>query len=240
MFGFVTAGHETTGTVLSWAVKYLADHPSHQDALRAHLRAAHPAAAARRRLPSHGEITSAHIPFLSAYVEEVLRLSHTTAMQDRQCTRDTVVLGHPIPKGTTVVVVNKGPGFTAPSLPIDESRRSETCQRAYRHGQGDPPAHYRTLDEDGMAEFDPRRWLVRSAETGEDEFDATAWPSIPFGLGQRGCFGKKMAYLQFRMLLTLLVWEFEFLKCPGELSTYDSVQILTNQPRKCYVALKAL
>ncbi|KAJ6779922.1 hypothetical protein PWT90_10750 [Aphanocladium album] len=101
MFGFVTAGHETSANVLAWGVKFLADHPDHQASLRAHLRAAHPAAVAEARFPSHDEITSTTVPLLLATIEEILRLSHAAAMTDRQCTEDTVVLGHAVPRGTT-------------------------------------------------------------------------------------------------------------------------------------------
>ncbi len=242
MFGFVTGGHETSANVLAWGVKFLADHPEHQSALRDHLRAAHPAAAAADRFPTHEEITARHVPFLLAAIEEILRLAHAAAMTDRQCTVDTVVLGHAIPRGTTVVVVNKGPGYTAPNLPIPEALRSETAQKALadRGGGGADMGYYRMRDEDGMDTFDPRRWLVRNRETGVDEFDATAYPSIPFGLGQRGCFGRRMVYVQFKQLLTLLVWQFAFLPCPEALSGYDAVQVLTNKPRQCYVALQEL
>lgn len=239
MFGFVTGGHETSANVLAWGVKFLADNPTHQTTLRNHLRAAHPSAVAEGRVPTHDEITARSVPFLLATVEEILRLAHAVAMVDRQCTEDTVILGHAVPKGTTVVLVNKGPGFTAPSLPIQESHRSASSQKAALEQDG--KGCFRVLDEEGMDVFDPRRWLVASADDpGREEFDPAAYPSLPFGLGQRGCFGRRMVYVQFKQLLTLLVWQFAFLPCPPALSSYDSVQVLTNKPRKCYVALKEL
>ncbi|KAM3525714.1 hypothetical protein MY4038_007179 [Beauveria bassiana] len=238
MFGFITGGHETTSNVLAWGVKFMADHPEHQAALRTQLRAAHPAAVAEDRFPTHNEITDHDVPFLLAFIEEMLRLAHATAMTDRQATADTVVLGHAIPRGTTIVVVNKGPGYTSPNLPIAESLRSSTSQKALvEHADA---GYYRIRDEDGMNVFDPRRWLVQHPVTGADEFDPAAYPSIPFGLGQRGCFGRRMVYVQFKQLLTLLVWQFELLSCPVALSGYDAVQVLTNKPRQCYVALREL
>jgi hypothetical protein len=36
--------------------------------------------------------------------------------------------------------------------------------------------------------FDPERWL-----RPDGSFDANAGPSLPFSLGQRGCFGKSLA-----------------------------------------------
>ncbi|OAA71633.1 cytochrome P450 monooxygenase [Cordyceps fumosorosea ARSEF 2679] len=240
MFGFVTGGHETSANVLAWGVKFLADHPAHQSALRARLRAAHPAAVAEGRFPTHAEITTRHVPFLLACTEEILRCAHATSMTDRQATADTVVLGHPIPRGTTVVLVNKGPGYTEPNLPIDESRRSASAQKALAE-RPDAGCYRMRSDERDMGEFNPRRWLVPGPEDGDgEEFDAAAYPTIPFGLGPRGCFGRRMVYVQFRQLLTLLVWQFELLPCPKALSGYDAVQVLTNKPRRCYVALKEL
>jgi len=37
-------------------------------------------------------------------------------------------------------------------------------------------------------QFDPERWLRPNGS-----FDANAGPSLPFSLGQRGCFGKSLA-----------------------------------------------
>ncbi|TQV92216.1 cytochrome P450 monooxygenase [Cordyceps javanica] len=255
MFGFVTGGHETSANVLAWGVKFLADHAAHQTTLRARLRAAHPEAAAAGRFPTHEEITARPVPFLRATIEEILRLAHAAAMTDRQATTDTVVLGHPIPRGTTVVLVNKGPGYTAPNLPIAEARRSDTARRALADRPDAGCYRMRGVDKDGdddddgvstMGDFDPRRWLVtgkngrQQEEEEEEEFDPEAYPTIPFGLGPRSCFGRRMVYVQFRQLLTLLVWQFELLPCPPALSSYDAVQVLTNKPRQCYVALREL
>ncbi|ATY66817.1 cytochrome P450 monooxygenase [Cordyceps militaris] len=237
MFGFITGGHETSANVLAWGVKFLADHAEHQSALRTCLRGAHPAAVAGARFPTHAEITHARAPLLVATIEEILRLAHATAMTDRQATADTVVLGHAIPRGTTVVLVNKGPGYTAPNLPIAEALRSASAQKALaeRPDAGCYRLRAEEEEEQGMGRFDPTRWL-----DVDGEFDPAAYPTIPFGLGPRGCFGRRMVYVQFKQLLTLLVWQFAFLPCPSGLSSYEAVQVLTNKPRQCYVALREL
>jgi cytochrome P450 len=54
-----------------------------------------------------------------------------------------------------------------------------------------------------MGEFKPERWLVE--EIGMIVFDAAAVPMLTFGLGPRGCFGWRMAYLELQLLLVLLV-----------------------------------
>ncbi|EJT67975.1 hypothetical protein GGTG_14448 [Gaeumannomyces tritici R3-111a-1] len=61
---------------------------------------------------------------------------------------------------------------------------------------------------------------------------------MPFGLGTRGCFGRRLAYLEQRVSLTLLVWSFELSPCPPELSGYAAVDGLTHRPKQCYVRLR--
>ncbi|CAI0652143.1 unnamed protein product [Colletotrichum noveboracense] len=229
--GFIVAGHDTTSTTLCWGLKYMADDQSVQQRLLDSLRSFHSAAATENRLPTHSEICDAKIPYLDAVIEEMLRLAHTAASQDRDCKEDTIILGHAIPKGTLVMVPNKGPSFTEPGYEIDERLRSPSCQKAAKD------FGLRVWDSHGMEKFRPERWLIRS-ENGEDEFNAAAGPTLPFGLGLRGCFGRKLAYMEMKLLVTTLAWSFEFQKCPENLSSYKSITSLTRKPVQCYVRLK--
>ncbi|KAK2751259.1 cytochrome p450 monooxygenase [Colletotrichum kahawae] len=232
--GFIIAGHDTTSTTLCWGVKFLSDNPEPQSRLRQLLREKHAAAVADGRAPTYAEIVQTSIPYLDALVEEMLRLAHTTIIQERQASEDTIVLGHHIPKGTNVFVANKGASFTEPAFDIPKPLRSESCQNAMEE------RGMRSWNEDGMNTFWPERWLVTKKETGEQVFDSAAGPTIPFGLGLRGCFGRRLAYMELKLLVTLLVWTFEFLPCPTELSTYEDVEGLTRKPKQCYVNLRAL
>ncbi|KAL8371768.1 hypothetical protein RB595_001526 [Gaeumannomyces hyphopodioides] len=240
--GFVIAGHDTSSTTLLWGLKLLADHPAVQTRLRNALRAAHPAAAAERRLPSVEEITSAGPPppYLEAVIEEILRVGATVPGLDRSCGRDSVVLGRVLPKGTTLVMLSRGPSFTAPPRDIDEALRSDTSRKV---AAGGGAASRPEWDPEGIDRFVPERWLVRSSSTatdggGAEVFDASAGPSMPFGLGTRGCFGRRLAYLEQRVSLTLLLWSFELGACPPALSGYAAVDGLTHRPKQCYVRLR--
>ncbi|KAH9238496.1 hypothetical protein K456DRAFT_1746569 [Colletotrichum gloeosporioides 23] len=232
--GFIVAGHDTTSTTLCWGVKFLSDNPESQSRLRQILRTKHESAVADGRAPTYAEIVQTSIPYLDALVEEMLRLAHTTIIQERQASEDTIVLGHHIPKGTNVFVANQGASFTEPAFDIPKPLRSESCQNAMDE------RGMRSWSEDGMNKFWPERWLVTNKETGEQVFDSAAGPTIPFGLGLRGCFGRRLAYMELKLLVTLLVWTFEFLPCPTELSTYDDVEGLTRKPKQCYVNLRVL
>lgn len=60
---------------------------------------------------------------------------------------------------------------------------------------------------------------------------------MAFSLGSRGCFGRRLAYLETRIVLALLVWNFEFHKLSDELSSRDTYDSITTNPVRCYVSL---
>ena len=121
-----------------------------------------------------------------------------------------------------------GPSMMSPGFAVDEGLRSPTSQAAKKNGRE------RAWDPQDMTLFKPERWIVGG------EFDPAAGPQLAFGLGARGCYGKRLVYVEMRILLALVVWNFEFLSCPPALSGYKSILITTNEPRQCYVRLREL
>ncbi|KAI0534840.1 cytochrome P450 monooxygenase [Xylaria digitata] len=232
IFGFVFAGHETTSTTLSWAVKFLADHTVVQTRLRHALQSSFGATG-----PTFEAISSMRLPYLDAVLEEVLRRAATAPLVDRIALADTEILGCRVPKGTVVTFLSNGPSMLRPPFPVDETRRSPTSQaRSDMNKSWDPR---------DIATFKPERWLVPMA-TGQDtsdlaadvEFDGAAGPQLAFGLGPRGCYGKKLAYLQMRIVLSLVVYNFELLPCPSHLSGYQAELVGVEKPKQCYVVLR--
>lgn len=181
LFGFLVAGHDTSSTSLLWAFKRLSDNQHVQDKLRTALRAAYPRAVEAGELPTAKEISTTRIPYLDAVIEEIHRITGAVAIMMRVATVDTEVLGHHIPKGTDVFMLTQGPGFVAPSIPIDEHVRS-TSSKESKDKNG-------AWDEATIHEFDPERWLEEDSE-GNVVFNSRAGPTMPFGAGPRGCFGK--------------------------------------------------
>lgn len=167
-------------------------------------------------------------------MEETLRCAGTAPVVDRVALVDTELLGHRIPKGTVVTCLVTGPSMMSPGFEIKESRRSPSSRAALKEGRG------RSWDPAGVSSFDPDRWIVRGGREGNDEFDASAGPQLAFGLGTRGCYGKRLVYLEMRIVLTLVLWNFELLPCPLSLSAYTSTLITTNEPKQCYVRLREL
>ncbi|VUC25152.1 unnamed protein product [Clonostachys rosea] len=233
IIGFVVAGHDTSSTTMLWGLKFLSDNQAAQDTLRAALHQAHGAAAAEGRIPTAHEITGTTIPYLNAVIEEILRLANTLPILDRQTNTDTTLFGHHIPKDTILLMLNRGPSFTEPGFQVDERLRSASCQTSKS------PVGLRQWSPDDMDKFMPERWL-RTESDGSLTFDSTSGPSLPFGLGTRGCFGRRLGYMELRIMVTLLVWEFKMGQCSSELSGYGAIEALTHKPKQCYVKLEKL
>ncbi|RYP24612.1 hypothetical protein DL765_000438 [Monosporascus sp. GIB2] len=234
IFGIIYTGHETTSTMLSWAVKYLADTPSAQSQLREALHTHFANARAAGRNPTVQEITSKQVPWLEATIEESLRCSATAPSIDRMALVDTQILGYRIPKGTVVAQPCSGPSITTPAFDIDEAVRSPTSLVARREGGLVPP----NWSREGISVWKPERWLVCDGDgDGSLKFDPNAGPQVAFGLGTRGCYGKRLTYVESRILLTLLIWNFELLPCASRISRYTAKMTTANAPRDCFVRL---
>jgi len=232
-FGFMLAGHDTTATTVAWGVKLLADNPAAQNRLRRDLIAALPEAARAKRAPTYAELAKANAPYLDALIEEVLRHANTIAFVVRQALQDTTVLGRHIPKGTDMFLMANGPGYLEPTMRVKDEARSLGARR-----QGGQAKALTGLWEDrDIAAFKPERWLKADPDTGVETFDPMSGPSLAFGLGPRGCFGRKLALQALRIQFVLMVWHFNLLRTPEELSGYGAVQRFAREPTHCYVRL---
>lgn len=244
LFGMLIGGFDTTATTLKWAVKLLADDARVQGKLRRALRDAFPADDNRDSTPpTAAQLVSARLPYLDAVVEELMRCSGTASGAVRTATRDAQLLGHRIPAGAEVFLMSNGPGYMTPGAVngrIPEAARSPSSREHKARALPD-------WDPRDIGAFRPERWIKTVAGTqagsggadpGGEAFDARAGPSMQFGQGIRGCFGKKMVYLQFRIVIALLVWTFELLPVPDKLRGFEATESLARSPIKCYLRLK--
>lgn len=247
VFGFLIAGYETTSTTVAWGLKCLTDNQRPQNKLREVLRSTYADAAAEKRQPSAKEIATLHHPYIDATLEEIVRCSQTASAPSRCAVVDTEIFGYPIPKGTDVTFLTSA-GFVAPPIAdVDEHKRSTSSQAAKdRTG---------TWDVSDIGVFQPERWL-HGGENGEAEFEKSSGPNLQFGAGVRGCFGKsnhlsllyqqtltiklgkRLAYIELRMLIVFIIWNFELLPTPEQLSSYEAVDRITHQPQQCYLRLR--
>lgn len=225
-------GHETTASSIAWALKYLTSNPEAQAHLRASLYETFPSASPSH-LPSAKEIYTTSIPYLEATVAETLRLSMTGPVSFRQTIAPCDILGHAVPTGTPIVLVTAGPSYTSPDMPLTpEYLRSPTSQatqlrKAARHSRS-------PLYGSDFHVFDPSRWIQ------DGVFDPDAVHMLPFSAGPRGCFGKKVAMLELKIMLAVLMMRFEFPQLTKSLSRYGAVDGLTRRPTTCYVRPHAI
>jgi cytochrome P450 len=164
--------------------------PDIQRKLRAHVLERIPEI--QDRSPTFEELSATNTPYLEAVVHETLRLSRTAGGYAREAKEDVVILGKRIPKNTTIVIPTvtgwedvSTPVYSVPGCDGDASERSAELQSAR------DPAAVRKVGywAPGTGRlFQPERWL-----DSEGQFDINAGPSLPFSLGQRGCFGKNLA-----------------------------------------------
>ncbi|KAF2228303.1 cytochrome P450 [Elsinoe ampelina] len=233
LFGFIIAGHDTTSTTLMWCLKMLSDNPRTQEKLRKELQAAFQEEVRVDAIPNFRQVANSRIPFLDATVQEIFRLSQTQPGAIREAKVDTVVLGHAIPSGTNVFLMSNGGGYVKPdcfSNQIDEKLRGKTSVDSKRK-KG-------SWDNSNIEQFMPERWI--RVQDGIEVFDANAGPIQAFGGGVRECFGKRLAYLQMKMILTIIILKIDLSKTPTALSSYSAIDGLTHKPKQCFICPKLI
>ncbi|KAK8061939.1 hypothetical protein PG994_008305 [Apiospora phragmitis] len=227
-FGFMMAGHDTSATAVAWGLKYLTENQEKQEKLRAALRTGYAAAAREGRAPTYEELVKTQIPYLDAAVEEILRHANTIAFVVREALQDTTVLGRRIPKGTNVFMMANGPGYLKPNLRIADTDRSVGARRS------EGKSLTGVWDDGDVSAFRPERWL----RVDDGSFDPQAGPQLAFGLGPRGCFGRKLAMVTLKMQFALILWHFKLLPTPEGLCGTEAVQRFALEPKQCYIRLE--
>lgn len=217
---------------MAWGLKYLASDTETQKELRHSLEKSFSVAAFEGRNPTIQEITSIQIPYLDATIQEMARCASAIPLVYREAVVDTHILGCGIPKGTLVGILQQGPSMMSTAFEIDDGQRSIHNKPSVKVSQR------RGWDGNGIASYDPDRWLV-TGDNG-DEFNAAAGPQLAWGAGPRQCQGKRLSLLEMRILIVLLVWNLEFLPCPSTLATNEPALILANRPKNCYVRLREI
>ncbi|RIB20163.1 cytochrome P450 [Gigaspora rosea] len=166
----LVAGHDTTSSSLSWALYFLAKNPDCQDRLRKEILDVF---TDRDHCPTFDEIDQ--LKYLECVFKETLRTSSPVSLLMRQNSKEEIMNGYVIPKGTPLVI------------PI----------HAIHH---DP-----LIWGDDADDFNPSRWLnpeIKSKISHHNFF--------PFGAGPANCLGMKMAHLELKSILSVLIRNFEF------------------------------
>ncbi|KAG8159313.1 hypothetical protein KVR01_010974 [Diaporthe batatas] len=214
-------GHETTASSIGWALKYLADNEGAQEALHEELVRSLPDSCSA---PTSELVMATPLHYLDAFIAETLRHSCTGPISFREAVQDCTVLGHRIPSGTPVVLMTQDVTHQA----VAYLGGKPTLAAAREASNGQPVG--RNITEPPLNEFHPDRWLSAAGE-----FDPKAAASMAFSGGLRACFGKKIAMLEMRIFLVVLVWHFSFARLSTRLSRYGSLDGLTRKPSCCFV-----
>lgn len=205
-------GHETTSVAMSWAVKYLADHQAVQEKLFHELQQCMPTPA--NTVPTSDEIKAACVPYLEAFIAETLRLACVGPISFREAKADCTIGGQRIAAGTPIILMTQ-----------------DVTQQGMPTIAGSPNKSWVGRDASPQLScFCPERWL-----DSEGNYNPDATYSIPFSVGARGCFGKKIALLEMRIAVTVLLWNFRFEKLGAEFSGYTASDRLTRRPNRCFV-----
>ncbi|WVF69549.1 hypothetical protein IAT40_004327 [Kwoniella sp. CBS 6097] len=241
LFQYLLAGTETSSTTLAWWCKFMTNHPHVQRKLHDHLLTR--LTDLNERRPTYEELSPNHVPYLEAVVHETLRLARTAGAYLRDTKEDLTILGHHVPKGTTLVFptstgyedrfnsISALP-FTS-NTPHDEQKSDIAVQAASALGEVRTDQHPRRVGHwsGGTGDqFDPERWM-----TPDGKFNAVAGPSLPFSLGQRRCFGKNLALMELRVFIAKLNLAFFFAPVPQSQNGFERFDKVISHPRDCYI-----
>lgn len=214
-------GHETTASSIGWALKYLADEHGVQDRLHQEL---------IRFLPDSGtaptseQIVATRLPYLDAFIAETLRYSCTGPISFREAVQDCTILGHRISTGTPIVLMTQDVTHQEATHTGHQPRPTNSNSASPKEQETQPIAEY------SLNQFHPGRWL-----SPDGDFNPSAAASLAFSGGSRGCFGQKIAMLEMKIFLAILVWNFRFPRLSAGLSHYGSLDGLTRKPSCCFV-----
>ena len=175
---FLAAGHETTATAMTWTVYMLCQNPTMQTRLREELRRALPSVSNSSKSVSSTDIDS--LPYLNAVCNESLRFYPPVPITLRTAAHDTTILGHAIPRGTTIIIspwgINQSTKFWGPDAKT----------------------------------FNPDRWIdpVTGHLNNTGGADSN-FSFLTFLHGPRSCIGQAFAKAEFACLLAAWVGKFE-------------------------------
>ncbi|KAK8123977.1 cytochrome P450 [Apiospora kogelbergensis] len=199
---FLLAGHDTTSTTLSWVFYELMRTPRALKAVRDEVRKAlgpdpDVNVIRSRLLIGLGADLLNKMPYMNAVIKETLRM-HPPAATARTS-----------PFGSSLTV--RTPDGRSHCL---DGTIIYNCESMIHR---DPAIYGDTADH-----FRPERWLGDS-HSASSKVPASAWR--PFERGPRNCIGQEFANIEIRVIISLVVLRYDFIKVGmGELDKDDNGQ----------------
>ena len=174
---FLAAGHETTASAMVWASYLLCIHKDVQAKLRAEIRSKLPSISDQSTTVTAEQIDK--VAYLHAVCHETLRYIPSVPLTMRIAASDSTIIGHPIPKNTTLILapwaVNRDPALWGADA----------------------------------AEFKPERWLNADGTFNGSGGADSNYSFLTFLHGPRSCIGQKFALNEFACLLAAWIGRFE-------------------------------
>ncbi|KAL4800775.1 cytochrome P450 [Aspergillus venezuelensis] len=199
----IAAGHETSASAFTWTVHLLATHQPAQERLRDELLSVIPTILSRDQPPSAETLVATldSLPYLTAVINESLRLSPPVPLIRRVSKHSTALLNHPIPANTQILI---------------SPYAINCCEELWGSDSED---------------FKPERWLDHDTSNVNVHGRAVSnYANLTFSHGGRNCIGQGFARAELRTLIAVFVSSFRFEKAdPNE--TVVPVGIVSVRPR---------
>ncbi|KAL8952040.1 MAG: hypothetical protein Q9222_002027 [Ikaeria aurantiellina] len=204
----VVAGSDTVAPALVFIFYHLARYPATTERLRQELRSLD-------CLNNISQLVS--LPYLSAFINETLRLFPTTPTGGyREAPPEGLhVGGQFIPGGTTIVAPAYNIGRREPKSPRITIHQSTWAEILLADS-----AYFDSPDD-----FVPERWLDQSHMV----YNKRAF--APFKQGRHGCVGKKLALAELSLVVASLVSKYSIKFAPGD----DGSAVISDM-RDCFTA----
>ncbi|KAF8694126.1 cytochrome P450, partial [Rhizoctonia solani] len=218
---YILAGQDSTAVSLSWLFKYLSTNANVQRQLHDEMCAVFGPSEESNNLDFDLLDNSERVPILESVVAETMRCAGVAAIIARDRERQLRVL---IPTSDIVLFsVLQDEVILGRHVPKGAQLMFTTKLMSQSETEWGPDAKA----------WRPNRWL-----NSDGAFNRLAGPSIPFGAGQRSCFGQRLAILQLKTYLAIISRAFFFKPVPPEVDDWGVVEVVTSRPRMCYVSLE--
>lgn len=183
MMTFLGAGHETTGSALTWGIYAMCRFPKIQNRLRDEIRSHLQSVDAETDIAS---LDIDKLPYLNAVCNEVLRMYSPVPQTIRQAVCDTTLLDRPIQKGTHLVIAAWGTNVDTKFWGPDAGEFK--------------PERWLSVNDGG-------EHSVKAASLGGA---SSNYALLTFLHGPRSCIGQAFSKAEFACLLAAWVGRFNF------------------------------